>query len=96
MPKGKGASTFPTGGKFPVEIGEGVGQRPFTPPGIKGKGVQVFPSGARAGADNSNDPTTPMNPGPVKGKGPQVHKSVRFGDMVNQNQDPSRPYNPKK
>jgi len=94
MPKPKGPSTFPAG-RFPVDMNEGMPVRPFTPTRPGGKGPQTFPAGQKFGTPGPTDNQKAHNPVPVKGKGPQTAKSSRFGDMVNQNQDPSPPYNPK-
>jgi len=91
--KVKGPQTFPTG-KFP-NVNEGLTVRPFTPARPPGKGPQTFPLGETFGTPGPTDNQKGHNPGPVKSKGPQTMKDSRFGDTKNQNQDPSRPYNPK-
>jgi len=94
MPKSKGPSTFPTGKRFPGDD-DGAGQRHFTPggPGKKG-GPRTFPIGHRFGNADLNDAQKAHSPPPVKSKGPQIQRPTRLGDTGNQNQDPSRPFNP--
>ncbi|MHA1949170.1 MAG: hypothetical protein ACW99G_01680 [Candidatus Thorarchaeota archaeon] len=94
MPKGKGMQTWPGGTKFP-DVGTGTEVRPINPGQKKGsKGAQVFNMGHKFGSVQSDDMLKGHNPGKAKGKGPQTHKSSRLGDTKNQNQDPSRFYNP--
>jgi len=92
--KNKGPQTFPMG-KFPTGLQEGKGVRPFDPFVVKGNGPQVFPHDQKLGTGGPTDKQRGYNPTPVTGKGPQTFKEIRLGDMSNQNQDPSRPYNPK-
>jgi len=58
-------------------------------------GPQTFPHGQKLGTGGPTDMQKGHNPGPVSGKGPQTFKPIKLGDMANQNQDPSHPYNPK-
>lgn len=95
MKKSKGPSVFPIGGKFPVNIGEGGDQRQFYPGRpATGRGPGTFPQGTRFGNTGGTDMQRAHNPPKVAGKGPQTHKSSRFGDLKNQNQDSSTPFNP--
>ena len=94
MPKkSKGIATFPTGIRYPGDVNIGADQRPMAPGNVSGKGIQGYPTGHRLGQTDS-DPQRAHNPPNLTGKGIQQHKSTRFGDTDNQNQDPSRPLNP--
>lgn len=95
MPKkpSQGIQIYPQGVKFP-NVEQGNGQRPFTPDMKSGKGPQVADTGHRFGATGDADMQKGHQPGSVPSKGPQTHASSRFGDTNNNNQDPSRPYNP--
>ena len=94
MPKSEGPQTFNVG-RFFVGLDIGKTQRPFIPGTPPSKGAQVFPAGVRMqGEAGVTDGSRPMTPGKVTSKGPQTQKSTRFGDTTNQNQDPSKPYNP--
>lgn len=94
MLKGKGISVFPTG-RFPVGTDQGSEQRHFNPGGPgSGKGAQTYPIGHRFGSADNGDKQRAHNPQSVNSKGPQVHKSTRFGDVSDNNNDPSRPFNP--
>jgi hypothetical protein len=95
MPKSKGPQTWPTGGRVPVEINEGMDQRHFNPGGPgSSSGAQTYPQGTRFGTPGPNDKQRAHSPGSVPSKGPQTQKSSKFGDMSNQNQDPQKPFNP--
>jgi len=96
MPKkSQGPSVFPTGQRMPTDIDQGVGQRQFFPggPGAS-SGPDTFDQGHRFGKMDPVDKQKAHHPVKITGKGPQTHKSSRFGNLDNQNQDPSRPFNP--